>query len=271
MKIYNPIWRIRSVNWLFFDWLVRSSGSSLLKRLNEFENPVLVGGCQRSGTTAVTKVLSSAREISPFQSGVDNELDGALILAGAIDFNVKKTSRYCFQVTYLNDSFLDICDIRQAFKLVWVIRNPWSVVYSMLFNWRDSALDQLYRHCLSNATGVIDSRHQVVDEMSKSRRRLIKACTCYCVRSSQLFGLVSGQMDGKLFVLDYDFLVSEPRRMLAEVFRFVELTLEDSHIGMLHQKSVSKAVDSFSETDRRMVEDLCFPTYSKCLELTSIS
>lgn len=271
MRIYNPIWRIRSVNWLFFDWLVRSSKTSLLKRLTDFQNPVLVGGCQRSGTTAVTQVLSSAGEISTFRIGIDNELDGALILAGASDFEPNKSSRYCFQVTYLNDSLLELCEVREVFKMVWVIRNPWSVVYSMLHNWRASALEQLYRSCVANQSAYTDGRLHLLAGANRARRRLIKACICYCVRSSQLFELAGNQTNGQLLVFDYDLLVSEPNRILPEVFRFAELTFEESQIGMLHPKSLTKASESFSSTERQLIEEICYPTYSRCLELTSIS
>lgn len=271
MNIYNPIWRIRSVNWLFFDWLVRSSKTSLLKRLPDFHNPVLVGGCQRSGTTAVTQVLSSAREITSFQFGIDNELDGALILAGAYDFKPGKSSRYCFQVTYLNDSLLELCGVQNAFKMVWVIRNPWSVVYSMLYNWRASALDQLYRNCITNPSDESVGGLQLLTGGNDARRRLMKACTCYCVRSSELFNLAGSHTDGKLLVFDYDLLVSEPKRILPEVFRFADITLEEVHFGMLHPKSVTKAIERFSDTERQLIEDTCYPTYSRCLQLTSIS
>jgi hypothetical protein len=271
MKFENPLWQIRSVNWLYFDWRVRSSKTSLLKRLEDFQNPVLVGGCQRSGTTAVTKLLASAREVTTFQIGIDNELDGARILAGASNFEPNKSSRYCFQVTYLNDSLLELCEVREPFKMVWVIRNPWSVVYSMLYNWRGSALDQLYRSCIASQSDFTDGRLLLLAGTNKARQHIVKACICYCVRSSQLFEL-SGNLDnGKLLVLDYDQLVSEPKRILPEVFRFAELTLEESQFGMLHPKSLTKASESFSNDERQLIEEICSPTYSRCLEFASLS
>ena len=271
MRSYNPIWRIRNVNWLFFDWLVRSSKTSLLQRLKDFQNPVLVGGCQRSGTTAVTEVLSSAREITTFRIGIDTELDGALILAGASDFQPENSSRYCFQVTYLNESLLELCDVKKDFKIVWVIRNPYSVVYSMLHNWRGSALDQLHRSCVANKSAYTDGCRNLLAGANKTQRRLIKACICYCVRSSQLFDLADDLTKGRLLVIDYDVLVSEPKRILPEVFRFTELTLEESQSGMLHPKSVAKARERFSDIERKLVEEVCYPTYSRCLEFTSRS
>lgn len=271
MRIYNPIWRMRSVNWLFFDWLVRSSKTSLLKRLKDFQNPVLVGGCQRSGTTAVTKVLASAPEITTFQLGIDNELDGARILAGATDFEPDKTSRYCFQVTYLNDSFLKLCEVPTDFRLVWVIRNPYSVVYSMLYNWRASALDQLYRSCAAIPSSHTNDYSHLLAGASKARSRLTKACICYCVRSSQFFDLARDLPNDRLLVLDYDVLVSAPKTILPQVCRFADLTLAESQLGMLHSKSITKASENFSNTERRLVEEICYPTYSRCIEVGSES
>jgi len=269
MRLPNAVWRIRSINWQVFDRLVRSSDAPLLGRFGDFRNPVLVAGCQRSGTTAVTEVLSGAPEITRFKLGVDNELDGALILAGTVAFEPAESARYCFQVTYLNNRLPELCRIRQEFKLTWVVRNPYSVVYSMTFNWRESALNQLYRDCAASDSARNDFKTLLQAAQKERRNRLARACLCYCVRSSQLFELRQNLDEGRLFVLDYDSLVSDPGRILPEVFRFAGLTADSSLFDMLHARSINKAKSSLSDSERQYVEDACGPTYSRCLDLVT--
>ncbi|MGH8222484.1 MAG: hypothetical protein ACREQZ_05875, partial [Woeseiaceae bacterium] len=135
--------RIRS--WQRFNKRIAVGGRSLLRELPRFPGAVLVAGCQRSGTTVLTRVIAGAEGFCTFRITKDDELDAALILAGEERF--LPTARVCFQTTYLNDSFREYIGTQADFKLIWVIRNPFSVVYSMVYHWKTFALEDLYSRC----------------------------------------------------------------------------------------------------------------------------
>lgn len=116
-----------------------------LKRLNEFSDAVLVSGCQRSGTSMTAGIISDSAGITPFSYGREISLDGALILSGFQPHEA--VGRHCFQMTYLNSSYTEFFKYPVTYKMVWLLRNPYSVVYSMLYNWGRYALDELFWEC----------------------------------------------------------------------------------------------------------------------------
>ena len=56
----------------------------------------------------------------------DDELDAALALAGLVDLPLER--RYCFQTTYLNERYEDYRTLDAGQRLIWVLRNHYSVV-----------------------------------------------------------------------------------------------------------------------------------------------
>ena len=121
----------RICSWRQFDRHVRPGGCSLLRRLDDFPNAILVAGCQRSGTTILSRVLTQSEGMVEYSFGKDDELDAALILSGRVEH--EPAGRYCFQTTYLNNCVQEYF-AHSEYKLVWALRNPFSVVYSMLHN-----------------------------------------------------------------------------------------------------------------------------------------
>ena len=75
--------KIRS--WGRFQTLVKDRRRELLSHLDRFPDALLVAGCQRSGTTAVARLLGSVKGMADFRFGSDDELDAALILCGYVD------------------------------------------------------------------------------------------------------------------------------------------------------------------------------------------
>ena len=55
--------------------------------------------------------------------------------------------RYCFQTTYMYDRLEQYQLFASDSKVVWLLRNPYSVVWSMLHNWKRSALAELFAGC----------------------------------------------------------------------------------------------------------------------------
>ena len=132
MKLNSPV-----SSWAKFEKQIRKRDNRLLARLDDFPGSILVAGCQRSGTTAITRILREAIGMPPFSITRDDELDGALILYGHASSEFR--GRCCFQTTYVNERVTEYSE-HDDFKLAWVIRNPHAVVSSMLYHWRRGAL-----------------------------------------------------------------------------------------------------------------------------------
>ena len=132
--------------WKAFDSRVRPLGCSLLNRLTRYRDAILVAGCQRSGTTMLSSIILKSHGIVDYTvENVDDELMGALILCGIVEHC--QAGRYCFQTTYLDECYKEYFEEKYDFKLIWIIRNPYSVVYSMVYNWSRRALNDLFRRC----------------------------------------------------------------------------------------------------------------------------
>ena len=160
-------------NWAEFHRIVKRPERALLGRLDDYDGSVLVAGCQRSGTTAVARLLSRSHDVADHTFGHDDELDGALLLAGYVD---RFTSgKHCFQTTYLNDWFPEYFD-HEAFRLIWIVREPRSVVHSMLYNWKRGALNRLFDAC---GNGRASRERSVIDRVvgpSRSQQGLRFLC-----------------------------------------------------------------------------------------------
>ena len=131
--------------WRRFGKKVRSNKCDLLKCLKNYPDSVLVSGCQRSGTTMLARLFTASEGMVKYYFGVDDEHDAALLLAGIEE--KPQEGRYCFQTTYLNECYREYLNNDLSFKLIWVVRNPFSVVYSLLYNWDSFALDELFEAC----------------------------------------------------------------------------------------------------------------------------
>src|SRR5262249_31936917 len=123
---------------------VKTPERPLLAHLDEFRDSLLIAGCQRSGTTALARLFKRADGIADCDFGEDDELDAALLLSGWV--RRFTSGRHCFQTTYLNDRYSEYFE-HSDFRLIWMVREPRSVVYSMLHNWRRGALNRLYDAC----------------------------------------------------------------------------------------------------------------------------
>ena len=145
--------------WKRFARDVRAGKCKLLKELPKFDNSILVAGCQRSGTTALSRVITTSNGMVNYWFGKDDELDAALILSGNVHHVPR--GRYCFQTTYLNECYIEYFDHLQKHRLIWIIRNPFSVIYSMMYNWGSFAFNELFDACGAPLLGEEESRNYV--------------------------------------------------------------------------------------------------------------
>ncbi len=261
------VWNERPVKtWQQFIRRIRPRGCNMLKRLPDFPNAILVAGCQRSGTTLLSRILTNSDTMTNFWFTRDEELDAALILSGVAGY--QGSGRHCFQTTYLDECWPDYLDHKGNFKLIWVLRNPYSTIYSMLNNWRRFALNDLFQ-----GVGT-----QLLDQTSLTRYRLFgtwsisklkRACLSYAAKSSQLFELHAALGPKNIFVLDYDTLINNKIAALTAIYDFVGLEFKNKYADIIHEKSLSTA-SKLSCGQKAMIDKTALPVYNQICELSNI-
>jgi hypothetical protein len=180
-------------NWRQFTAHVRNTENKLLKTLDQFQNAVLVTGCQRSGTTMLSRIIFQSEGMVNYWQGRDDELDAALILAGRKPVSVP--GRYCFQTTYVNEQYVEYYEHSGDFKIIWVLRNPFSVVCSLLYNWAPRSLDGTFmRFAFGELKGLNSTLYNMFGLKAVSRVR--RANSLYIAKTRQLielFGVFGGE------------------------------------------------------------------------------
>lgn len=243
--------------WKQFAKIVRSRGCSLLKNLDQFPNCILVTGCQRSGTTILSRIITLSEGMANYWFGKDDELDAALILAGEVEKSCE--GRHCFQTTYLNECYTEYFDHNCGYRIIWVLRNPFSVIYSLMYNWRKWTLNELFQGCGARLLEAkMEARYQRYGLHGVSK--LIKACMSYNGKVSQLFELNEKLDKDSIMVVEYDELVKDHEKQLKKIYAFLDLPFKNEYGALIHQKSTEKK-NRLSKKERNIVQGLCLPIY----------
>lgn len=246
--------------WPAFARRVRGTQEKLLNRLDNFPDSVLVTGCQRSGGTMLARVITQSEGMVNYWFGKDDELDAALVLSGRAE--EKCRGRYCFQTTYLNERYPEYGE-HPDHRIIWSLRNPHSVVYSMVYNWKRFALNELFLQC---GYGQMDHR----DRIRFQRFGLLgvppirRAAYAYNGKVGQLFQLKRDYPQGRFALLEYDGLVREKERLLPAVYDFIGLPFKERYAQPISSRSLDKK-DKLSAAERGVVENLCMPVYEAAL------
>jgi len=252
--------------WPQFARAVRSKQEKLLGRLEDFPDSILIAGCQRSGTTMLARIITQSEGMVNYWFGPDDELDAALILSGQVEHAPR--GRYCFQTTYLNERYPEYFE-HTNFKMLWVLRNPHSVVYSMLHNWRRFALNELFGSC---AIPLLDDRYRRRFEIFGhwGVPRLLRACHAYNAKTSQIRQLRVQLDESRLQVVDYDELVKNKSRILPRIYEFLGMQYKAEYEQAIKASSLAKSKGaSLGEQDA--VEKLCMPVYQQLLEFVTLN
>jgi hypothetical protein len=212
----------------------------------------------------LTRIIAGARGFQRFAFTIDDELDAALILAGEIDVPAER--RYCFQTVYLNEQWRDYHSLGPDQKLIWVMRNPYSVVFSMVYHWRRAALNRLYESCApQNATW---RQRRIGWPWPIGVSRMERACISYGVKTGQIEGIRDLVPAEQLLIVDYDEMVKAPAAWLQRIFTFIGAEYEAHHADRVRSDSVKKA-DRLGDNARRLIERYAEPVYRRCLPLVS--
>ncbi len=249
-------------NWPQFDRRIRNGDARLLAELSRFPNAILVAGCQRSGTTVVTRILRKAVEMPDLSFTKDDELDAALILNGAIEFET--SARCCFQTTYVNDHVHEYFE-HDNYRLIWIIRRPEAVVRSMLFHWRRGALNRLFRACGRHALDETGAR-RFSRFGTHGFRRLEMACLSYNAKTAQIHEIAARLGPERLYILDYDDLLDRGDILLPKIFSFASIPYDDRFLRRLRTRSQAKR-DQLNESARKRIRESCEHEYRQAVKL----
>lgn len=256
----------RFSTWPRFHYGPRRDPQPLLRALPQYARSVLVAGCQRSGTTILTRILANSPGFQRFKLTHDDELDAALILSGKVA--APRDRRYCFQTTYLNERLTDYGLMQPDQRLIWVVRNPYSVVYSMLYNWRRFALNELYEGCVESLLPAANRRSRLRLSLPWpfGPSQSYKACAAYAAKTSQIHTIRQMLEEKRVLIVEYDSMIRAPHDWLSRIFAFVEEPYQPAYAEALRSDSVDKA-KRMSARVSKQVESLAVPTYNECVAL----
>jgi hypothetical protein len=250
--------------WARFHRIVKQPGRRLLARLDRYSDSVLVGGCQRSGTTALSRTLRYGKGMANFRFCDDDELAGALLLSGHVESAI--VGRYCFQTTYLNDQFAEYFDA-DNFRLVWVIREPAAVVHSMLHDWNRAALRRLFESCGKTYLGDVDDYRPRLFSYA-SPTSLEMACASYIAKATQTFRLAE-RLGNRLLIVDYDELIGCKHSLLPEIFAFAGIEPDPAAMELLQNRSVAGG-SQFPIRVANRIRASCGPLFDRLRERRTI-
>jgi hypothetical protein len=225
----------------------------LLAKLDDYPDALLIAGCDWSATTAITRLF---KRLSPFADsswGHDDELDGALLLAGRRER--RAIGRTCFQTTYLRDRYREYFT-HDDFKLVWIVREPRATVRSMLAS-RGRALPP------RNVLGLAGK-----SAGGQGASRLEKACAAYLASIRQTTELKE-RLGERVAVIDYDELAADRNRLLPALCRFAGVACDADVLRHLHGKSVRKG--SLASFEAAIVDQLALPAYRRARAAATLS
>lgn len=249
--------------WRRFHFGPRMQFIPLMRNLGAYPDCLLVAGCQRSGTTMLTRIIANAAGFRPLRLTHDDELDAALALRGLV--HLPGNTRYCFQTTYLNERYAEYGTLGPRQRLIWVLRRPSSVIYSMVYNWKRFALNELYASCgVSRAESNRQRRQRLPWPMGPSR--LERACLSYAAKTSQIHAIAKLLPREQLLVVEYDQLVRQPHAWLPRIFAFAEEPYQARYAQAVRADSTGKA-DRLPAAARALVEKYAEPVFRECLAL----
>lgn len=246
--------------WPQFENRVRRRGLKLLRRLDDFPDAILVTGCQRSGTTMLAKILAESDGLHNFKLGAaDACLDAALILSAAVD-HVPNAARYCFQTTHVDECYSEYFEHSGDFRMIWCLRNPHSVVYSLVYNWSRWGLDTTFMRCGADALQPKPRLFGILG--ARSVDKLTKACMIYNTKVSQIFELEKRLQCKGFAVVEYDELVTRKSEILPRLYDFVDVPYRAEYAEKILSSSLSKA-NRLSPRENDVIDRLCGPVYER--------
>ena len=224
-----------------------------LATLDDYPEALLIAGCDWAATTAITRLFKRLPCFVDSSWGHDDELDGALLLAGHREPHAD--GRHCFQTTYIRDRYSEYF-AHEHHKLIWIIREPRAAVSSLLAS-RDRALPQRMTLGLAAKSAA-----------GQCASRLEKACAAYVASIRQTMEL-KDRLGSRVAVVDYDELAADRNRLLPPLCRFASVGCDVHVMRHLHGKSVRKG--PLASFEAAIVDELALPAYRRARSAVTLS
>ncbi len=214
----------------------------------------------------LTRVITNSDGMVKYKSAEDEELDAALILSGRV--SPEASGRYCFQTSYLNERYREYFE-HPDHSIIWLLRNPFSVVCSMIYNWKRFALNELFLQC---GYEHMDFR----DRVRFQRFGLLgippirRATYAYNGKISQVFQLIKHYPSDRLNILDYDDLILEKNRLLPILYERINLSYRPEYALSISKSSLQKK-NHLKEAEKQLIDDVCIPMYRRVQDLVNLA
>jgi hypothetical protein len=235
------------------DFYAARAHASFLASLDEYPDALLIAGCDWAATTAVTRLFKRLPCFVDSSWGHDDELDGALLLAGVRPRCAE--GRHCFQTSYVRERYREYFE-HEDFKLVWVVREPRAAVRSLLTS-RDRTLPA------RTALGLAGK-----SSGGQGTSRLEKACAAYVASVRQTLELKE-RLGDRVAIVDYDELAADRNRLLPALCRFAAVHCDAGVLRHLHGKSVRKG--ALASWEGAIVDQLALPAYRRARSAATLS
>jgi hypothetical protein len=246
--------------------------TSLLKKLHLFPGAVLVGGCQRSGTSIAARCLSycGAVRVVPDDLHSHLEINSFALLSGYSPVTPQE-GRYVFQVTYLDHDYVELMISEEQFSLIWCLRNPFDVVRSMLHNWWDTAIYGTLENCGYTALSPEQLKQfKQWGSFEQWDRSLISrvqaACAVYLSKLNHAYTLKEffKQSRNSLHFLQFERFIQAPEHTLHELCDHLSLQYSQSAVEVISPDKSSRLPELTGE-EHSVVESLCRAPYERAL------
>lgn len=225
----------------------------LLAKLDDYPDALLIAGCDWSATTAVTHLFKRLPCFVDSSWGHDDELDGALLLAGLRERST--IGRHCFQTSYVGERYREYL-AHHRFRLVWIVREPRAAVRSLLCA-RDKTLPRRTELGLAPKSNG-----------GQGASRLEKACATYLASIRQTLELKE-RLGDRIAVVDFDELTANRARLLPALCRFASVNCDTKALGHLHGKSVRKG--TVANWEALIIDQLALPAYRRARMAATLS
>jgi hypothetical protein len=225
----------------------------VLARLDAYPDALLIAGCDWSAATAITRLFKRLPCFADSSWAHDDELDGALLLAGLQDGPTE--GRHCFQTSFVRERYREYF-AHDHHRLVWIVREPRAAVRSLL-GLRQRTLPQ------RKALGLTPK-----SSSGQGASRLEKACATYVATIRQTLELKE-RLGERVAVVDYDELVGDRARLLPALCRFAAVSCDSRVLRHLHGKSVRKG--ELASWEAAIVDELALPAYRRARLAATLS
>jgi hypothetical protein len=246
--------RVRSEIASWPEFYAAVAGRQWLAELDDYPDALLIAGGDWSAVTAVTHLFKRLPDFADSSWSDDDELDGALLLAGLRPH--RASGRSIFQTTYLSEHYREYL-AHEHFKLVWILREPRAAVRSLL--------SRRERACAPRPA------YELTGKSAFPRAsRLEKACTAYIAGVRQALELKE-RLGERITLVDYDELCADRSRLLPALCRFASVGCNASLMRHLPGKSVRK--DALASFEAAIVDELAMPIYrrARCAGTLSVT